>query len=160
MRIFAKGHKEKLDEYDKAIIENFAHQSEEVKTKIKNIWETEVGVEENVSRDIWKKKKEFLKSLPDKDNSISVEQDQNNGTTTPWKTASYKKNQRNRKNGSQNNQGQVRAAVNSSNNNKQGPQTQLSSNSSNNWRPLQNSRPKQNFATSNFRQGRHRIQSK
>lgn len=158
MRVFAKHHEEKLEEIDATIIENFEHQTEEVKNKIKKIWQTEVKVEENVSRDIWKKKKEFLKSRPDEDKpSPSEEQRQNDAISTEARRkTTNKKNQKNIKAAPRNQQhNQVRGAVDSSNN--QGP---LARSNSNTWRPLQNNRSGQNPQQTYFRRNRQRTRSR
>ena len=98
MRAFANQHKKNIEDLDTSIATNFNHQNEEVKNKIMDLWKAEVQVEENVSKDIWKKKKEFLSSLPEKKDKESSRENGNEApsVTNTWTLVERKKPPRNR----------------------------------------------------------------
>ena len=66
MKTFALQHKESFEECDASIMEVFTHFPQEKVNQIREVWMTEVKTEEQVSKSIWKKKAEFLTSLPER----------------------------------------------------------------------------------------------
>ena len=73
MKTFAKHHEKSTKELDDLIKLKFENQSEEIKEKVFQVWHSEVVVEENVSKDLWKKNKKFLEELPLKEEQMTSE---------------------------------------------------------------------------------------
>ena len=66
MKAFARQHQSKVQELDDSIVALFTHLPQDTLNRIKNTWATEAKLEENVSQEMWKKKKDFLSKLPDR----------------------------------------------------------------------------------------------
>ena len=83
MKTFAKHHAKVVEEVDEEIKKKFENQNVEIRDKIAQIWQSEVAVEENVSRDLWKKSKDHLEDLPNKVETQveNVAQDQRKDTS-------------------------------------------------------------------------------
>ena len=67
MKTFAETHRKKVEHIDESFFNRFSHLDDNIVENLKSIWKKDTTTEEQVSRDLWQKRKSFLTNLPEKE---------------------------------------------------------------------------------------------
>ena len=67
MKTFAEAHRKKVEHIDESFFNRFSHLDDNIVENLKSIWKKDTTTEEQVSRDLWQKRKSFLTNLPEKE---------------------------------------------------------------------------------------------